>query len=226
MSGILYIVSTPIGNLGDFSFRAVEILNSVDLIATEDTRQTKKLLNHYSIDAKMVSYHEWNEIERGIDLCGLIKEGKNIAVVTDAGTPCISDPGFRIVREAQRQNIKVNTIPGSNAAISALSISGLPSDHFYYEGFLPKKKGRKTRFELLKQLDVTIIIYESPHRILKTLKDIQTFFGNRYISISRELTKKFEETETKMVEELIKKYENKKAKGEFVIIIAKEGFEL
>ena len=110
MSGILYIVSTPIGNLGDFSFRAVEILNSVDLIATEDTRQTKKLLNHYSIDAKMVSYHEWNEIERGIELCGFINDGKNVALVTDAGTPCISDPGFRIVREAQRQNIKVNTI--------------------------------------------------------------------------------------------------------------------
>ena len=226
MSGILYIVSTPIGNLGDFSFRAVEILNSVDLIATEDTRQTKKLLNHYSIDAKMVSYHEWNEIERGIELCGFINDGKNVALVTDAGTPCISDPGFRIVREAQRQQIKVNSIPGANAAISALSVSGLPSDHFYYEGFLPKKKGRKTRFELLKQLDVSIIIYESPHRILKTLTDIQMYLGNRYVSVSRELTKKFEEIETKLVDELIQKYEGKKAKGEFVIIIAKEGFQL
>jgi len=226
LSGILYIVSTPIGNLGDFSFRAVEILNSVDLIATEDTRQTKKLLNHYSIDAKMVSYHEWNEIERGIELCGFINDGKNVALVTDAGTPCISDPGFRIVREAQRQQIKVNSIPGANAAISALSVSGLPSDHFYYEGFLPKKKGRKTRFELLKQLDVSIIIYESPHRILKTLIDIQMYLGNRYVSVSRELTKKFEEIETKLVDELIQKYEEKKAKGEFVIIIAKEGFQL
>ena len=226
MSGILYIVSTPNGNLGDFSFRAVEILNSVDLIATEDTRQTKKLLNHYSIDAKMVSYHEWNEIERGIELCGFINDGKNVALVTDAGTPCISDPGFRIVREAQRQQIKVNSIPGANAAISALSVSGLPSDHFYYEGFLPKKKGRKTRFELLKQLDVSIIIYESPHRILKTLTDIQMYLGNRYVSVSRELTKKFEEIETKLVDELIQKYEEKKAKGEFVIIIAKEGFQL
>ena len=226
MNGILYIVATPIGNLGDFSFRAVDVLKSVDFIATEDTRQTKKLLNHYDIDTAMVSYHEWNEVERAKELCEQILAGKSIAIVTDAGTPCISDPGFRILREAQNQQIKVCPIPGANASVSALSVSGLPSDKFYFEGFLPKKKGRKTRFEFLSTLDASIILYESPHRILKTLKDIRNYMGNRFVSISRELTKKFEEVETKLVEELIQKYEGKKAKGEFVITIAKEGFEL
>ncbi len=224
--GILYIVATPIGNLGDLTFRAVELLNEVDIIATEDTRQTKKLLNHYAIDSKMVSYHEWNEIERAIELCNEIQNGKSIALVTDAGTPCISDPGFRIVRQAQKQNIKIRTIPGANAGISALSISGLPSDSFFFDGFLPKKKGRKTRLEFLSTLDCSIILYESPHRILKTLIDIHNYLGNRFVSISRELTKKFEEVETKQIIELIDKYENKKAKGEFVLIIAKEGFIL
>jgi 16S rRNA (cytidine1402-2'-O)-methyltransferase len=224
--GFLYIVATPIGNLGDLTYRAVEILKNVDIIATEDTRQTKKLLNQYSIDSKMVSYHEWNEIGRAIELCSEIQDGKSIALVTDAGTPCISDPGFRIVREAQKQKIKVRTIPGANAGISALSISGLPSDSFFFDGFLPKKKGRKTRFEFLSTLDCSIILYESPHRILKTLTDIHNYLGNRFVSISRELTKKFEETETKQIVEFIDKYENKKAKGEFVIIIAKEGFSL
>ena len=226
MSGTLFIVATPIGNLGDISFRAVEILNSVDLIATEDTRQTKKLIYHYDIRTKMVAYHEWNEISRAVELCQQIKKGMSIALVTDAGTPCISDPGFRIVREAQKQNLMVRTIPGASAVISALSVSGLPSDHFFFEGFLPKKKGRKTRFEFLRNLEASIILYESPHRILKTLKDIQDYLGNRFVSISRELTKKFEEVETKPVLELIQKYEGKKAKGEFVIIIAKEGFIL
>ena len=219
-------MATPIGNLGDISFRAVDILNSVDLISTEDTRQTKKLLNHYDIETKMVSYHEWNEINRAVELCQQIKKGMSIALVSDAGTPCISDPGFRIVREAQKQNLMVRTIPGASAVISALSVSGLPSDHFFFEGFLPKKKGRKTRFEFLQNLEVSIVLYESPHRILKTLKDIQDYLGNRFVSISRELTKKFEEVETKPALELIQKYENKKAKGEFVIIIAKEGFAL
>ncbi len=224
--GFLYIVATPIGNLGDLTFRAVELLNEVNIIATEDTRQTKKLLNHYEINSKMVSYHEWNEIERAIELCNEIQNGKSIALVTDAGTPCISDPGFRIVRQAQKQNIKIRTIPGANAGISALSISGLPSDSFFFDGFLPKKKGRKTRFEFLSTLDCSIILYESPHRILKTLTDIHYYLGNRFVSISRELTKKFEEVETKQIIELIGKYENKKAKGEFVLIIAKEGYTL
>lgn len=224
--GILYIVATPIGNLGDLTFRAVELLNEVDIIATEDTRQTKKLLNHYGIKSKMVSYHEWNEIERANELCNEIQNGKSIALVTDAGTPCISDPGFRIVRQAQKQNIKIRTIPGANAGISALSISGLPSDSFFFDGFLPKKKGRKTRLEFLSTLDSSIILYESPHRILKTLTDIHNYLGNRFVSISRELTKKFEEVETKQIIELIDKYENKKAKGEFVLIIAKEGYIL
>ena len=226
MNGTLYIVATPIGNLGDFTYRGVDILKDVDLIATEDTRQTKKLLNHYSIESKMVSYHEWNEINRAVELCQKIQKGMSIALITDAGTPCISDPGFRIVREAKKQNIQVKTIPGANAAISALSVSGLPSDHFFFEGFLPKKKGRKTRFEFLQNLEASIVLYESPHRILKTLKDIQDYLGNRYVSISRELTKKFEEVETKPIIELIQKYDSKKAKGEFVIIIAKEGFTL
>ena len=143
MSGTLYILATPIGNLGDITFRAIEILKSVDIIATEDTRQTRKLLNHYKIETLMVSYHEWNEIKRSKELCNQIYKGKSIAVVTDAGTPCISDPGFRIVREAQKQQLKVSPIPGANASLSALCVSGLPSDKFYFEGFLPKKKDAK-----------------------------------------------------------------------------------
>tara|TARA_B100001029_G_C15041793_1_gene444181 strand:+ start:981 stop:1661 length:681 start_codon:yes stop_codon:yes gene_type:complete len=226
VNGILYIVATPIGNLADFSFRAVDILNSVDLIASEDTRHTKKLLKHYNINTSMVSYYEWNEVQRAKELCDQILAGKSIALVTDAGTPCISDPGFRIVRQAQIQNIKVSSIPGPNALITALSISGLPSDKFYFEGFLPKKKGLKTRLLFLSSLDASIILYESPYRIFKTLNLIKKYMGNRFISISRELTKKFEEVETKSINEFIEKYKNKKAKGEFVIIIAKEGFEL
>ena len=226
MSGVLYVVSTPIGNLKDISQRALDILAEADFVASEDTRHTRYLLNHFSINTKLVSYHEWNEEKRCEEFMHQVSMGKIVALVTDAGTPCISDPGFRIVRRFKKNGLEVKTVPGPNAAISALSISGLPTDSFYFEGFLPKKKGRRSRFELLKTLDCSIILFESPHRIHKTLFDIHEFMGNRYVSVCRELTKKFEEVDTKLISELIIKYQNKSAKGEFVIIIAKNGFEL
>lgn len=226
MSGVLYVVSTPIGNLNDISHRAIDILTAVDFIASEDTRHTRNLLNHYSINTKLVSYHEWNEEKRCEEFMHQISIGKVIALVTDAGTPCISDPGFRIVRMFKKNGLEVKTVPGPNAAISALSISGLPTDSFYFEGFLPKKKGRKSRIEFLKTLDCSIILFESPHRIQKTLSDIHQNMGKRFVSVCRELTKKFEEVETGSINELIIKYQNRIPKGEFVIIIAKNGFEL
>lgn len=226
MIGTLYIVATPIGNLNDFSNRAVEIFKSVDIIACEDTRQTKKLLSYYKVKTSTISYHTWNEIDRSVELCKKILDGMNIALVSDAGTPCISDPGFRLVREAHRNQIKVSPIPGSSSLLSALSISGLPSDKFFFEGFLPKKKGRKKRLDFLNNIGSTVILFESPYRILKTLNDINHVMGDRYVTLCRELTKKFEEVETRKVVKLIKKYENIKAKGEFVIIISKEGYQL
>ena len=226
ISGVLYVIGSPIGNLGDLSYRAIDILSSVDLIAAEDTRTTSILLRKYSINKKCISYHEKNENIKFQKIINLLTQGNNIALISDAGTPCLSDPGYRVVNAARKNNIEVISIPGASSITAALSISGLPSDHFYFEGFLPKKKGRKTRLEYLKNLDVSIVIYESPHRMVKTFKDIYKYWGNRYVSISRELTKKYEEIETRQVMNLIQKYDSKKARGEFVIIIAKKGFIL
>ena len=172
MAGNLYIVSTPIGNLDDISSRALEILNSVDLIAAEDTRITKKLLNHYDIKNNFITYNNFNENNKYFSLLEKLKANKNIALVSDAGTPCISDPGYKIVNAAKIEGINVITIPGPTSVIAALSISGLPSDKFYFEGFLPKKKGRNKRLNYLSELDSTIIIFESPRRVVKTLNDI------------------------------------------------------
>ena len=226
MSGVLFVVSTPIGNLEDISFRALEILKNVDYIAAEDTRHTNNLLKYYSIKSDLISCHEWNENKRCEKFINDILHDKSIALVVDSGTPCISDPGFTIIRSFRKAGLDVKTIPGPCALISALSISGLPSDSFYFEGFLPKKKGRKSKLNTLSSFDCTIVIYESPFRINKTLSDIYDYFGNRTISICRELTKMYEESFLGTVSEALEYFSKTKPKGEFIIIVAKEGFEL
>ena len=225
--GILYVVGSPIGNLGDFSNRAVEILSSVDLIAAEDTRVTSVLLKKYSINKKCISYHEKNENIKFVKIIELLKIGSDVALISDAGTPCLSDPGYRIVNAARKNNIDVVSIPGASSITAALSISGLPSDHFYFEGFLPKKKGRKTRLEFLSSLDCSIVIFESPNRIIKTLNHISEYFGNRAISICREITKLYEENYFGYLDGVVDKLNQlDKVKGEFVLIVSKEGYNI
>ena len=226
MLGKLYVVGTPIGNLDDLTFRAKRILNEVSLIAAEDTRVSQKLLKYYDIETKLVSYHDYNEVPQSIKLIEKIKEGIDIAIISDAGTPCISDPGYRIVNLAQKENIKVISIPGPSSVIAALSISGVPTDHFYFEGFLPPKKGRKKRFELLETLPVTIVVFESPHKLMKTLNELNDYWGNRIISICRELTKVYEETFFGTILDSIDYYGNCKPRGEFVLLISKKGYNL
>ncbi len=218
--GILYIVPTPIGNLEDITLRAIRILKEVDLIIAEDTRQSLKLLNHFEIKKTIQSYHMHNEhkvLQRYVDE---ILGGKNIALVSDAGTPAISDPGFLLVRECLKNNIKVDCLPGATAFVPALVKSGLPADSFCFEGFLPEKKGRQTMLKKLCEEERTIILYESPHRLLKTLKQFIEYFGSeRLISVSRELTKTFEETVNGTIQEVLTHFENNIVKGEFVIVI-------
>lgn len=227
MAGVLYVVATPIGNLGDITSRGIDILSKVDFIAAEDTRVTRRLLSHFNIKNKCVSYHDKNEIYRAKELVGLLCDGSSIALVSDAGTPCISDPGYRIVNLAKQTDIEVVSIPGPSAVTAALSISGLPTDHFFFEGFLPKKKGRQTRFIFLSELDASVVIYESPMRIIKTLNDIIVYIGeDRIISVCREITKKFEETFIGKPIEAIEYFGLKKPKGEFVIVISKAGYSL
>ena len=226
MGGTLYVVGTPIGNLADLTRRAEITLQSVDLIAAEDTRVSRKLLNHYDIHTPLISYHDKNESIQANKLVGRLKLGENIALISDAGTPCISDPGYRLVHSARKMDIEVITIPGPSAVIAALSVSGIPTDHYYFEGFLPSKKGRKTRFELLETLPATVVIFESPQRVLRTLKDIQQYWGNRVVSICRELTKIYEETFLGTVIEAENYFSKSKTKGEFVILVAKKGYTL
>ena len=216
---MLYIVGTPIGNLEDISFRAIKILKEVDYIFAEDTRVTKKLLSHYEIENIVYQYHEHNKMHQIENIIKLLKEDKNIALVTDAGMPCISDPGYELVDEAIKNNIKVITIPGASSILAAASISGFSMRRIAYEGFLPKKKGRQTLFNKLKEEERTIIILESPNRIVKTLKDIREYLGNREVVIARELTKMYEEVMRSDVEDLILRLENKNIKGEIVLII-------
>ncbi len=221
--GTLYLVATPIGNLEDISYRAIKVLSSVDLIAAEDTRKTKILLDHYNINKPMLSYFSYNEKIRAPLLIEKLKSGESIALVSDAGTPGISDPAFHVVQQALEYNIPIIPIPGPTAFISALIVSGLPTNRFVFEGFLPQKKGRKTKLEFLKSEPRTIILYESPHRILKTLNDIYTYIGNRKIVIARELTKKFEEIVRGTVQLVLFELNKKQPRGEYVIII--EGAE-
>ncbi len=217
--GTLYIVSTPIGNLEDITFRAVKVLSSVNLIAAEDTRKTKILLDHYNISKPMVSYFDHNERFRSGQLIEHLLAGESVAVVSDAGTPGISDPAYRIVRDSIDNGIPVVPIPGPSALLAALVVSGLPTDSFVFEGFLPVKKGRKTRLEFLKSETRTIVLYESPYRIKRTLQDLLEHFGDRQTVLGREISKKFEEFLRGPLSELIPKLSATTPRGEFVILI-------
>ena len=216
----LYIVPTPIGNLEDITFRAVRILKEVDLILAEDTRQTSKLLKHFDIAAKMQSFHQHNEHKKTDYIISLLHEGKTLALVSDAGTPGISDPGFLLVRECVKNQFEVECLPGATAFIPALINSGFPCDKFCFEGFLPQKKGRQTKLENLKNETRTLIFYESPHRLCKTLQQFISFFGKeRLASVSRELTKVHEETKRGELQEVLDYFSQKSVKGELVIVL-------
>jgi 16S rRNA (cytidine1402-2'-O)-methyltransferase len=220
----LYIVPTPIGNLEDFTFRAINVLKDVDLILCEDTRRSKKLLIHYDIETPLRSHHKFNEHKEIGKVVNKILSGEKIALISDAGTPGISDPGFLAVRTCLENNIEVECLPGATALIPALVNSGIPFDKFVFEGFLPVKKGRKTKLEKLGVEERTMVFYESPHKLLKTLKDFSNSFGpERKVSISRELTKIYEETIRLSLEDAVKLFTEKPPKGEFVIII--EGYK-
>jgi len=222
--GILYIVSTPIGNLDDITLRALKTLSHVDLIAAEDTRRTRKLLSHFDIHTPLVSYFEHNELKKLDKLLSHMKRGKEIALVSDAGTPGISDPGYRLVQQTVERGIPVIPIPGPSAVIAALSISGLPTDSFTFAGFLPKKGGKRRKLlEKLGDLDGTSILYESPHRLMRTLEDLLKVCGDRQIVITRELTKAFEETIRGSIREVINTLEGRRIKGEVTIVLAGKG---
>ena len=224
-TGILYIVATPIGNLEDITYRAIKILTQVDCIAAEDTRRTRKLLNHYDISKPLVSYHDFNKLKQTPLLIKRILDGQSIALVSDAGTPGISDPGYRLITKAIESKIEVHPIPGPSSLVSALSVSGLPTDRFVFEGYLDGRS-KKRQNRLLKFIDEirTIVIFESPHRIHKTLGDILTILGNRKICIARELTKLNQEIIHGNVEEIIKSFsERSKIKGEITIVIHGKG---
>lgn len=219
-TGALYVVATPIGNLNDFTYRAQYILSHVDVIAAEDTRTTGVLLRHYGIKTQLRSYHSYNLQSETPRLIYLLQQDKTIALVSDAGTPGISDPGYQLVQACVDQNIKVIPIPGASALTAALPVSGLPINRFIFEGFLPLKKGRKTRLDLLSHEDRTVVIYESPHRIQRTVNDLMEFFGDRKCVMARELTKKFEEVFRGKLSDLKTRLDEKKVKGEIVLLIA------
>jgi 16S rRNA (cytidine1402-2'-O)-methyltransferase len=218
-TGTLYLVSTPIGNLEDMPPRAVRILGEADLVAAEDTRHTGLLLKHFGLQKRLESYHDYNKEKSGPRLIGRLLAGESIALVSDAGTPGISDPAFNLVRSAAEKNIPVIPIPGPTAAIAALSVSGLPTDRFVFEGFLPAKKGRRTRLGELARESRTLILYESPYRLLRTLGDLLEVLGDRPMSVSRELTKKFEETVRGRISEILAVFSGRKILGEFVLVI-------
>ncbi len=220
MKNKLYIIPTPLGNLEDITFRAVRMLKEVDLILAEDTRQTGKLLKHFEIDKPMKPYHQHNEHRDLTRFIQYLQSGKTLGLVSDAGTPAISDPGFLIVRECLRNNIPVECLPGATAFVPALVKSGLPCDSFLFEGFLPEKKGRQTKLKQLAEEERTIVIYEAPHRVLKTLEQLKEYFGEtRPVSVSREISKMFEETVNGTVEGALLHFAEHPPKGEFVIVI-------
>jgi 16S rRNA (cytidine1402-2'-O)-methyltransferase len=221
MPGTLYLVATPIGNLADITHRALQVLNDVDLIACEDTRHTHKLLNHYGLSTKTLSYHEHNEQQRATELIDRLKRGTNIAVVSDAGTPSISDPGFRLVRAAIENDIPIVPIPGPSALITALIAAGLPTDEFFFAGFLPARaNARRTRLSELQSVPGTLIFYEAPHRLAETLKDAYEILGEREAVVARELTKLHEEIRRGRLSELTAAYAEKTdIRGEIVVLI-------
>jgi len=219
--GKLYLIPTPIGNLKDITFRAIEVLNDVDLILAEDTRTSGKLLKHYEISTPMQSHHMHNEHKTVEGIVTKITSGLSIALITDAGTPAISDPGFLLTRACVEAGIEVDCLPGATAFVPALVNSGFPNDRFIFEGFLPLKKGRQTRLLQLAEETRTIILYESPHKLIKTLGQLVEYFGaDRLVSVSRELTKLHEETIRGTAEEVLKHFEAKPPKGEIVIVVA------
>lgn len=217
---MLYLVPTPIGNLEDITHRAIRVLKEADVILAEDTRTSAPLLKHFGIEKRLLAHHQHNEHKAVDEIIRFLKEGQNIALISDAGTPAISDPGYLLVREAVKNNIEVICLPGATAFVPALVNSGLPSDRFVFEGFLPIKKGRQTRLKTLANEPRTMIFYESPHRLLKTLQDLVDYFGpSRAASISREISKLYEETIRGSVKELVDHFQTNTIKGEFVICV-------
>lgn len=217
---MLYLVPTPIGNLEDMTFRAIRVLKEADIILAEDTRTSAPLLKHFGIEKKVFAHHQHNEHKAIAEIIRFLKEGQHIALISDAGTPAISDPGFLLVREAIKEGLEVQCLPGATAFVPALVNSGLPNDRFCFEGFLPVKKGRQTRLKFLAEEKRTMIFYESPHRILKTIDEFIQFFGaERQASISRELSKLYEENVRGTLTELKLHFENNPIKGEFVFCV-------
>lgn len=226
MPGTLYLVATPIGNLSDMSSRAIETLRSVDLIACEDTRHTRKLLTHFDISNKLVSYHEHNEAERAAEIVKLLSEGRSVAIVSDAGTPGISDPSFVVVQRAREAGFPVVSIPGPVAFVNAVVASGLPLDSIFFAGFLPSRVGdRRRRLEEVGNIPATLVFYESPHRLVKSLGDCLAVLGDRKAAIARELTKLHEEIIDGTLSQLIEKFSSASLKGEFVVVIDRTGGE-
>ena len=220
--GTLFIVSTPIGNLADITFRAVETLKTVSFIAAEDTRRTRKLLNHFDIKTKLISYYEHNRFARIPQILQHLESGKDVAVVTDAGTPGVSDPAYKLIRSVIQVDVKVEPIPGPSAFLTALVASGLPTDRFLFVGFLPPKKGRRKKLSDLASPEATLILYENPKRVVKTLSDIATFLGDRPAVVCRELTKVHEEIIRGTISELLSYFSQESPRGECVIMIGKD----
>jgi 16S rRNA (cytidine1402-2'-O)-methyltransferase len=226
MAGTLYLVATPIGNLADITHRALEVLRDVDLIACEDTRHTHKLLRHYGIDTKTISYHEHNEQQRAEELIGLLKQGSDVAVVSDAGTPAISDPGFRLVRTAIENDVRIVPLPGPSALVAALVATGLPTDEFFFAGFLPARTGaRRARLNELRAVPGTLIFYEAPHRLASSLRDAYEVLGEREAVVARELTKLHEEIRRGRLSELAEHYSTNEPRGEIVLLIDRTVFD-
>jgi len=226
MAGKLYLCATPIGNLEDITFRVLRTLKEVDLIAAEDTRNSIKLLNHFEIKTPMTSYHEYNKIEKAYQLVDKMRDGKNIALITDAGTPGISDPGEDLVRICYEEGIEVTSLPGAAACITALTMSGLPTRRFAFEAFLPReKKERALVLEQLKNETRTIIMYEAPHHLVKTLEELQSVLGNRKIAVCRELTKRYEEKMLSTISDMLDFYKENEPRGEYVLVLEGKSFE-
>lgn len=226
MSGMLYLCATPIGNLSDMTPRVIETLREVNLIAAEDTRNSIKLLNHFEISTPMTSYHEYNKVEKAHQLIAKMREGQNIALITDAGTPAISDPGEVLVRMCNEEGITVTSLPGPSALIVALTLSGLPTRRFCFEGFLPSDKKEKALvLEELKEETRTIILYEAPHHLVKTLEELYKTLGNRKITLCRELTKKFETVLPTTLKDALERYETEEPRGEYVLVLEGKTFE-
>lgn len=226
MAGTLFLCATPIGNLGDMTPRVIETLRVVDLIAAEDTRNSIKLLNHFDIHTPMTSYHEYNKVEKAEQLVRMLLEGKNIAVITDAGTPAISDPGEVLVKMCHESGVPVTALPGAAACITALTLSGLPTGRFCFEGFLPTEK--KDRRMILKELSIegrTIILYEAPHRLIRTLEELYETLGQRKVTLCRELTKKFETVWPTTFEDALEYYKTEQPRGEYVLVIEGKSYE-